>query len=148
MAPCPPWADPRGHRAARSCPSYGVCRSLDLSQYHFCNMLPQSMKVRHFAPGCPRGSEVQFAGRNLERRPSMKKLASVVVGLIAAAGPANAADMPVKAPVMAPVYSWTGLYFGLGAGLLSSRNQATSATFQQGALSFNGNPLNDSDSLN
>ena len=78
----------------------------------------------------------------------MKKLASVVVGLIAAAAPANAADMPVKAPVMAPVYSWTGLYFGLGAGLLSSRNQATTGTVQVGPLVFNASPLINSDSLN
>ncbi len=47
-----------------------------------------------------------------------------VVGLMAAAGAASAADLPArpapapyyKAPVMAPVYNWTGFYIGLNGG--------------------------------
>jgi outer membrane immunogenic protein len=38
------------------------------------------------------------------------------VALAAAGGCAYAADMPVKAPVVAPVYSWTGFYIGANVG--------------------------------
>jgi len=54
--------------------------------------------------------------------------------IILLASPVMAADMPVKTslpPPVAPVYSWTGLYFGLNAGWLragnSMVNQATPA---------------------
>jgi outer membrane immunogenic protein len=36
--------------------------------------------------------------------------------LLAIAGPAVAADMPLKAPVMAPIFSWSGCYIGGTAG--------------------------------
>ena len=46
-------------------------------------------------------------------------LAAFAVGLLAA-GPATAADMPLKAPIMkapmAPPFSWTGCYLGGGGG--------------------------------
>ena len=51
------------------------------------------------------------------------------------ASPVMAADMPAKAalpPPVAPVYSWTGVYFGLNAGWLGANNsmvnQATPGT--------------------
>ena len=42
------------------------------------------------------------------------------------AGIAQAADMPVKAPLLkappVPAYEWTGFYFGLNAGVSVGRN--------------------------
>ena len=54
----------------------------------------------------------------------MKRLCLALVGLAAFAGAATAADLsrpaPVpyypKAPIMAPAYNWTGLYFGINGG--------------------------------
>jgi long-chain fatty acid transport protein len=34
----------------------------------------------------------------------------------AVGGPARAADLPVKAPIIAPVYDWTGFYVGVNGG--------------------------------
>jgi len=44
----------------------------------------------------------------------MKKLVlgSLALAAVTLAGPAMAADMPVKAPPPAPVWSWAGFYFG------------------------------------
>src|SRR5580700_6842356 len=59
----------------------------------------------------------------------MKTLLLAAVGLTAVAiSPALAADLPArapaytKAPVMAPVYDWSGFYIGLNAGGASSRD--------------------------
>ena len=44
------------------------------------------------------------------------------------ASPVMAADMPIKAalpPPVAPVYSWTGFYFGLNAGWIGANNSMT-----------------------
>jgi outer membrane immunogenic protein len=47
----------------------------------------------------------------------MKKFIVASLSFVAFAAPAIAADMPVKAPVMAaPVYNWTGFYVGATAG--------------------------------
>ena len=48
----------------------------------------------------------------------MKKLllGSVALAVLVAAGPAIAADMPVKAPVAVPSYNWTGFYVGGNVG--------------------------------
>lgn len=54
----------------------------------------------------------------------MKRLCLALIGLTAFAGAATAADLsrpaPVpyypKAPIMAPAYNWTGLYFGINGG--------------------------------
>jgi outer membrane immunogenic protein len=48
----------------------------------------------------------------------MKKLALGLLALIGVAGPALAADMPVKAPMQAmqPAYTWTGFYIGVAGG--------------------------------
>lgn len=45
----------------------------------------------------------------------MKRLLSML-GAIALATPAGAADLAVKAPPLPPAYNWTGFYFGLDAG--------------------------------
>ena len=48
--------------------------------------------------------------------------ASLTLLALAASGPANAADLPVRAPVgkapvmAAPAYNWTGCYVGAGIG--------------------------------
>lgn len=54
-------------------------------------------------------------------------LASVgIVALVGMAAPASAADMAVKArppaPVVAPIYDWTGFYIGANGGWGQSRN--------------------------
>ncbi len=51
----------------------------------------------------------------------MKKFLLATVGLIALgmAAPASAADMAVKAapaPMLAPIYNWTGFYIGGNGG--------------------------------
>src|SRR5881296_586308 len=56
----------------------------------------------------------------------MKKLllASTAVGALAIAGPALAADIPVKAPpavAPVPVFTWTGCYIGGHAGFGSAQ---------------------------
>jgi outer membrane immunogenic protein len=55
----------------------------------------------------------------------MKKLLLGSAGLVALiAGPAIAADMPVKAPPPAPVayYDWSGAYIGFNAGGVWHKN--------------------------
>src|SRR5256885_17228464 len=57
---------------------------------------------------------------------AMKKFLFATVGiaaLLGVAAPASAADMAVKAPpppVVAPIYSWAGLYIGGNGGLGTS----------------------------
>ncbi len=48
----------------------------------------------------------------------MKALVAGVIALIglSAATPTLAADLPRKAPIVAPVYNWTGIYAGVSAG--------------------------------
>ena len=60
----------------------------------------------------------------------MKKLAVIAAAVAAFGfiGTASAADMPAKAPVykapmMAPIYNWTGLYVGLEGGYSWGRSQ-------------------------
>jgi high affinity Mn2+ porin len=59
---------------------------------------------------------------NRHRRRSKRASAGIGFGLLMLAGPAFAADLPVKAPVLQTVYDWTGFYagghFGYGAGSL------------------------------
>ena len=65
-------------------------------------------------------------------------LQTSVAFIILLASPAMAADMPVKnsLPPAAPVFSWTGVYFGLNAGWLgadnSMVNQATPGAEEEG----------------
>jgi outer membrane immunogenic protein len=54
----------------------------------------------------------------------MKKLVlagAAVAALIA--GPAMAADLPVKAPPIVPVYDWTGFYVGINGGYSFGRSE-------------------------
>lgn len=62
----------------------------------------------------------------------MKGLLFGSIALALIAGPAIAADMPVKA-APAPVYSWTGLYFGINGG-------AAWGSFDTGLFASNGTP--------
>jgi outer membrane immunogenic protein len=72
----------------------------------------------------------------------MKKF--LVAGIAAAAfcgGPALAADMPTKAPVYqaapAPMFSWTGLYAGIGLGARwMDSDWTTTAAFDPGGGAF------------
>ncbi len=48
----------------------------------------------------------------------MKKLMLAGAMAFAMVGIAQAADMPLKAPPPAPVYSWTGWYLGVNFGEL------------------------------
>ena len=53
-------------------------------------------------------------------RPTLQR--AFALGLMASAGAAHAADMPLKAPALKSVYDWTGFYvgghFGYGGGSL------------------------------
>jgi outer membrane immunogenic protein len=46
----------------------------------------------------------------------MKKLMIASATTLAMAGIAQAADLPLKAPPLAPIFTWTGLYLGMDAG--------------------------------
>jgi outer membrane immunogenic protein len=64
----------------------------------------------------------------------MKKFLLGLVGIVALAGPAAAADLPArtytKAPSIDPAYNWTGFYLGVNAGgAWSGSNAATSTIF-------------------
>jgi outer membrane immunogenic protein len=56
----------------------------------------------------------------------MRRLVLVLAGFYVAAGPAGAADLPIKAPVVAPVpaWSWTGCYVGVNGGGTRGQNRA------------------------
>ncbi len=47
---------------------------------------------------------------------------------LAISGPAMAADMPVKAAPVAPVWSWTGCYAGVNVGYFSARFKESNVT--------------------
>jgi outer membrane immunogenic protein len=71
----------------------------------------------------------------------MKKLllASTAVGALAMAGPALAADIPVKAPpAVAPVFTWTGCYIGGhgGFGAAQKYYELTSVEINTAFLPF------------
>lgn len=49
-------------------------------------------------------------------------IAAVAVGVLSASTmAASAADLPIKAPALAPVYNWTGFYVGVNAGAAFGR---------------------------
>jgi outer membrane immunogenic protein len=64
---------------------------------------------------------------------------TTAVGAILGIGAASAADLPVKAPVMAvaPIYSWTGFYIGGNLGYSFGRSSNTWDVF---APNSNGSP--------
>jgi outer membrane immunogenic protein len=72
----------------------------------------------------------------------MKKLATVAAATVALATTAIAADLPVKAPVIAPppVWSWTGFYVGIEGGGGRADTQHTNAIngINSGDVSING----------
>jgi len=55
-------------------------------------------------------------------RPILQR--ALALGLLAGAGTAHAADMPLKAPAPKPVYDWTGFYLGAHAGFGWGRSDA------------------------
>jgi outer membrane immunogenic protein len=66
---------------------------------------------------------------------SMKKLLLTTTALVAfaAVGAAGAADLPVKAVPVAPVYNWTGCYIGISAGAIwRPVNTGPNVTFVDG----------------
>jgi outer membrane immunogenic protein len=74
-------------------------------------------------------------------RGLMKKLLLLSIALVAgiANGPSNAADLPthmsMKAPAMAPLYSWTGCYIGANAGGGSDQENFTDINLGADAIS-------------
>jgi high affinity Mn2+ porin len=52
-------------------------------------------------------------------------LAGLALGMLSLEGPAFAADIPLKAPRLAPIHDWTGLYFGAHAGFGRGHSDAT-----------------------
>jgi outer membrane immunogenic protein len=75
-------------------------------------------------------------------------LTSIVAVAALAVGPASAADMPLKAPPPAPMYNWSGFYFGgtggvgvlrtewdyFNAGVIPSPNPTDDATWVGGGF--------------
>jgi len=61
---------------------------------------------------------------------TMKKLfaGAALATAVAIGGPAMAADMPVKAAPVAPVWSWTGCYAGMDVGYTSARFRESNVT--------------------
>jgi opacity protein-like surface antigen len=90
-------------------------------------------------------SRAKFDGRST-LGGVMKKLfpRSVALAVLAAAGPAMAADMPVKAPIGAPpnasVYNWTGLYVGGNVGWAFANSSGTSNVLDPSNPAFLGDP--------
>jgi high affinity Mn2+ porin len=58
------------------------------------------------------------------RRSRGRVFAGVGLGLLAFAGPALAADLPVKAPHIQSVFDWTGFYIGAHAGFSRGSSSA------------------------
>src|SRR5437868_15161607 len=70
---------------------------------------------------------------------------AALVALLGLVGQAAAADlgrrgqqMPVKAPYMAPVYNWTGLYLGINGGGGWGRSAWTSPGLTTGDFNLSG----------
>jgi high affinity Mn2+ porin len=69
-------------------------------------------------------------------------LAGLALGVLALDGAALAADMALKAPLLQPVYDWTGLYFGAHAGFGRGFSNATLTDPSVAATSnFFGGPI-------
>ncbi len=61
---------------------------------------------------------------NRHRRSRRCIFAGVGLSLLALDGRADAADMPVKAPPIQPIFDWTGLYIGAHAGFSRGSSSA------------------------
>jgi outer membrane immunogenic protein len=71
----------------------------------------------------------------------MKKLALAITAVAAFTGSAIAADMPVKAPYIAPVvtaYNWTGCYVGAGGGYGMYNQDITDVGSSSGTTTLGG----------
>src|SRR5271165_1698639 len=55
----------------------------------------------------------------------MKKTLLLLAFFSAAVGSAQAADMPVKAPVYVAPFTWTGVYLGINAGWANSQSDGS-----------------------
>jgi outer membrane immunogenic protein len=70
--------------------------------------------------------QVKANGNGEEKMKSFLLATVGLVALVGIAAPASAADMAVKArppaPVIAPIYDWTGFYIGANGGWAQSRN--------------------------
>jgi outer membrane immunogenic protein len=70
----------------------------------------------------------------------MRKLTVAAAVVLAMAGAAQAADMPLKAPPPAPAYSWSGWYVGVnGGGAWSSSESTTFSGSPNTAIFFSNN---------
>ena len=69
----------------------------------------------------------------------MKAIPGIIASVALLAGPAIAADLPVKAPPMPPALpSWTGFYFGINAGgSFGTDTTSQNASFTSAALGSN-----------
>src|SRR5262245_20675155 len=66
-------------------------------------------------------------------------LSAVVLGALACAAPALAADLPVKAvPVVSSVYNWTGIYGGVHVGYGQGMKDWLDETFDYKVKGFLG----------
>ena len=81
-----------------------------------------------------------------------RELCLASVFALALTGVAGAADLAVKAPIFAPppVFSWTGIYIGIGGGtgwgntdFSSNQDAIRAALFNQGLLPPAGPPRRD-----
>ena len=67
-------------------------------------------------------------GRNLHMKCPSRSLTTAIagacLGLLAREAPAHAADIPLKAPAMATVFDWTGLYIGAHTGFSRGASSA------------------------
>jgi high affinity Mn2+ porin len=78
----------------------------------------------------------------LASRAMKRVLAGLALGVLALDGAALAADMALKAPLLQPVYDWTGLYFGAHAGFGRGFSNATLTDPSVAATSnFFGGPI-------
>jgi outer membrane immunogenic protein len=76
----------------------------------------------------------------------MRRLGLALLTSVALVGTASAADLPVKAPrapIVAPVYNWTGFYIGLNAGYSWGHQDNDIVNAATGVTAFlNSNHLN------
>src|SRR5688500_266928 len=140
-----------GSKANQRTPANG--RSADKPRWGpalLCQMLIlmlilQGFRCHHIIPGpvcLPNHRQVSH--RSVHSRGHLQSgtiiMKKILLGVLLAgtAMSAQAADLGprpyTKAPPMAPVYDWTGLYFGVNAGLGVGRNQ-TVHNFGPGAIS-------------
>jgi outer membrane immunogenic protein len=93
------------------------------------------------------GTRFKANGNGEEKLKSFQLATVGLVALVSVAAPASAADMAVKArppaPVIAPIYDWTGFYIGANGGWGQSRNcwdfvDVAGVTFAEGCRERSG----------